>query len=84
MTLLVLTYLFVKFRRSHPEMGFTYQRQDLELPVSTGGREFSENWDNRVDGWHDEEAPLTPSKPISKPLSKGLNSRKISKEGWKT
>ncbi|KAF3340058.1 hypothetical protein FCM35_KLT15829 [Carex littledalei] len=81
---LVLTYLFVKFRRSHPEVGFLYQKLDLELPVSTGGREFSERQPENWDSWHDEEAPLTPSKPLSKPLSKGLNSRKISKEGWKT
>lgn len=84
MSLIVLIYLFVKFRRSLPEVGFTYQRPDLELPISTGGREFSERKSENWDGWHDEEAPLTPSKPLSKPLSTGLNSRKISKEGWKT
>ncbi|KAJ3684960.1 hypothetical protein LUZ61_014124 [Rhynchospora tenuis] len=88
MSLIALTYLFVKFRRSHSEVGLPYQRLDMELPVSTGGGAFSErnpeNWNNWGDVWLDEEAPLTPSKPSSKPLSKGLNPRKFSKEGWKT
>ncbi|KAJ4771341.1 transmembrane protein [Rhynchospora pubera] len=87
-SLIVLAYLFVKFRRSHSEVGLPYQRLDMELPVSTGGGTFSErgpeNWNNWGDVWLDEEAPLTPSKSSSKPLSKGLNPRKFSKEGWKT
>lgn len=60
----------------------------MELPVvSDTKREADSNdgWDNSWDDdWDDEEAPKTPSMPVTPSLSsKGMSSRRINKEGWK-
>lgn len=62
----------------------------MDLPVSGGGKpesEVSDGWDNSWgDDWDDEEAPKTPSLPVtpSSNLSlKGLATRRLNKEGWK-
>ncbi|TYG76333.1 hypothetical protein ES288_D03G107100v1 [Gossypium darwinii] len=67
-----------------------YRRLDMELPVSVAAkaepeRDVNDGWDNSWgDDWDDEEAPMTPSKPVTPGLSsKGLASRRLSKEGWK-
>ncbi|KAL1182489.1 hypothetical protein V6Z11_A02G120300 [Gossypium hirsutum] len=67
-----------------------YRRLDMELPVSVAAkaepeRDVNDRWDNSWgDDWDDEEAPMTPSKPVTPGLSsKGLASRRLSKEGWK-
>lgn len=65
-----------------------YQRLDMEVPVASLGNSESDNnhgWDNSWDdNWDDEEAPKTPSLPVTPSLSsKGLASRRLSKEGWK-
>ncbi|KAK6158378.1 hypothetical protein DH2020_005692 [Rehmannia glutinosa] len=72
------------FARKSPK----YQKLDMELPVSHGSKlESGENegWDDSWgDSWDDEEAPMTPSLPVTPSLSsKGIASRKFSKEGWK-
>ncbi|XP_062180462.1 uncharacterized protein LOC133884888 [Phragmites australis] len=66
----------------------TYQKLDTaELPVSIGGKkepDQSDKWDdNWGDDWDDVEAPLTPSKPMPNPSSKGLAPRRSTKDGWK-
>ncbi|XP_052209734.1 uncharacterized protein LOC127813055 isoform X6 [Diospyros lotus] len=65
-----------------------YQRLDMELPVSSGVKAesvFKDGWDNSWDdNWDDEEAPQTPPLPVTPSVSsKGLSSRRLSKEGWK-
>ncbi|GER41506.1 hypothetical protein STAS_18223 [Striga asiatica] len=65
-----------------------YQKLDMELPVSHGSKVESggnEDWDDSWgDNWDDEETPVTPSMPVTPSLSsKGMASRKFSKEGWK-
>ncbi|KAL8521255.1 hypothetical protein ACS0TY_011698 [Phlomoides rotata] len=67
--------------------GLKYQKLDMDLPISHGSKlESGENegWDdNWGDSWDDEEAPTTPSLPLTPSLSsKGISSRKF-KEGWK-
>lgn len=68
---------------------FKYQRMDNEvLPISTPVKADSggnDGWDDSWgDSWDDEEAPHTPSLPLTPSLSsKGLASRRLSKEGWK-
>lgn len=67
-----------------------YQRLDMELPISDD-RTTNEldvvvnSWDESWgDSWDDEEAPLTPSKPVTPSISsKGLATRRTAKEGWK-
>ncbi|EEF51340.1 putative uncharacterized protein DDB_G0289963 [Ricinus communis] len=79
----------ISFRRKQlSSSGSKYQRLDMELPVSTGEKAESEQndgWDDKWgDDWDDEEAPKTPSLPVTPSLSsKGLASRRLSKEGWK-
>nr|CAD1834153.1 unnamed protein product [Ananas comosus var. bracteatus] len=81
----------IKFwrRRPHSHEGSSaYQKVDMALPVSSGGKkepDLSDLWDNNWgDGWDDDvEAPITPSKPSSTPSSKGLASRRSAKDGWK-
>ena len=68
--------------------GLKYQRLDMGLPVSGGAKiesDVNDEWDNNWgDNWDDEEAPMTPSMPVTPSLSfKGLASRRLSKEGWK-
>ncbi|GLT90776.1 hypothetical protein SLE2022_086940 [Rubroshorea leprosula] len=66
-----------------------YQRLDIELPVSAVAAktepDVNDGWDNNWgDNWDDEEAPHTPSMPVTPRLSsKGLASRRLNKEGWK-
>jgi hypothetical protein len=60
----------------------------MELPVSGEGKtesETNDGWDNSWgDDWDDEEAPKAPSLPVTPSLSsKGLASRRLSKEAWK-
>lgn len=71
------------FARKSPK----YQKLDMDLPISHDSKlESGENegWDDSWgDSWDDEEAPTTPSLPLTPSLSsKGLASRKF-KEGWK-
>ncbi|KAF3448695.1 hypothetical protein FNV43_RR09408 [Rhamnella rubrinervis] len=70
--------------------GFKYQKldADIELPVSSRGKpdaDINDEWDNSWgDNWDDEEAPHTPSMPITPSLSaKGLASRRLTKDAWK-
>ncbi|XP_068666296.1 uncharacterized protein [Aristolochia californica] len=65
-----------------------YEKVDMELPVSAGGKMENgqtDGWDNSWgDSWDDEEAPKTPSKPVSSLSSKGLAPRRSNnKDGWK-
>ncbi|ONK79143.1 uncharacterized protein A4U43_C01F3370 [Asparagus officinalis] len=85
---IVLSWCFIKFRRmKSQESSQKYQQIDAGLPISTGGKkDISEGdgWDNSWgDDWDDEEAPMTPSKPVLTPSSKGLASRKFNKDSWK-
>jgi len=87
--LLALVGVCVKLRRMRKQDGVPpYQKLDIaELPVSIGGKKEpnqSNKWDdNWGDDWDDEEAPMTPSKPIPNPSSKGLAPRRSTKDGWK-
>ncbi|KAL8138857.1 hypothetical protein V2J09_004858 [Rumex salicifolius] len=66
-----------------------YQEVEMELPVSLPGQPKTDSpvdsWDNNWDDeWVDEEAPKTPTLPVTPNLSlRGLASRRLSKEGWK-
>lgn len=65
-----------------------YQAVEMELPVSDIAKTVPEpngGWDNSWDdSWDDEEAPMTPTLPATPNLSsRGLASRRLSKEGWK-
>ncbi|XP_057511718.1 uncharacterized protein LOC130793862 [Actinidia eriantha] len=80
-----LAWLCVRFVRMY---GPTYQKLAMELPVMGGSKEesdFNDGWNNNWDdNWGDEEAPKTPSMPVTPSLSsKGLASRRFNKEGWK-
>ncbi|KAL7122842.1 hypothetical protein ACP275_01G069400 [Erythranthe tilingii] len=85
LSVFVCTKLGVKyFARKVPK----YQKLDMDLPVSHGSRIESgeiKGWDDSWDdSWDDEEAPKTPSLPLTPSLSsKGMASRKFSKESWK-
>ncbi|XVF53058.1 hypothetical protein PTKIN_Ptkin05aG0069100 [Pterospermum kingtungense] len=75
-------------RRQLRRRGLKYQRVDMKLPVSVGPKtepDVNDGWDNSWgDDWDDEEAPMTPSKPVTPSVSsKGLASRRLSKEAWK-
>jgi hypothetical protein len=82
-------WMCISFRRKHLSYNNPrYQRLEMELPVSGGGKTESktnDGWDNNWgDDWDDEEAPKTPSLPVTPSLSsKGLASRRLSKDGWK-
>lgn len=80
--------LCIRFRPMyHQEDGPKYQKVEVGLPVSTGGKketDEADGWNNNWgDGWDDEEAPKTPSNLLSNPSSKGLASRRLSKDSWK-
>ncbi|XP_026441340.1 uncharacterized protein LOC113340349 [Papaver somniferum] len=70
-----------------------YQKLGMELPVTNTAimtnvspEVVADGWDNSWgdDSWDDEEAPKTPSLPLTPSLSsKGLAARRSSKEGWK-
>ncbi|XP_062074552.1 uncharacterized protein LOC133778589 [Humulus lupulus] len=88
--IMVAAWLFVSFRRRKLLSigGFTYQKLDVGLPVSVGGKQKltdNEGWDEGWgDDWNDEETPRTPSRPSpSLSSSKRLPSRRLSKETWK-
>jgi hypothetical protein len=87
--LLGLVGLCVKLRKSSkPDGAPAYQKLDApELPVSIGGKkeaDQADKWDdNWGDDWDDEEAPSTPSNSMPNLSSKGLASRKSTKDGWK-
>uniref|UniRef100_A0A0A9CN40 DUF7356 domain-containing protein n=1 Tax=Arundo donax TaxID=35708 RepID=A0A0A9CN40_ARUDO len=87
--LLAVVGVCIKLRRTPKQDGDpAYQKLDMaELPVSIGGKkepDQSNKWDdNWGDDWDDEEAPLTPSKPMPNPSSKGLAPRRSTKDGWK-
>ena len=82
-------WMCISFRRKHPSNNTSkYQRLEMELPVSGEGKtesETNDGWDNSWgDDWDDEEAPKAPSLPVTPSLSsKGLASRRLSKEAWK-
>ncbi|KAJ8768482.1 hypothetical protein K2173_022571 [Erythroxylum novogranatense] len=68
--------------------GSKYEKLDMVLPVSGGGKsdsEINDGWNTSWgDDWGDEEAPKTPSMPVTPNLSaNGLASRRLNKEGWK-
>lgn len=86
--LIAMVWSFIRFRRmKSQEGGSRYQQMDAGLPISTGGKKDAgeaDGWDNSWgDDWDDEEAPVTPSKPVLTPSSKGLASRKVNKDSWK-
>ncbi|KAA8528241.1 hypothetical protein F0562_035508 [Nyssa sinensis] len=80
-------WMCVSFQRRHfASNGSKYQKLDMELPVSGGGKiesNSNDGWDNSWgDSWDDEEAPKTPSMPVTPSLSsKGLASRRFNKDG---
>lgn len=82
-------WILISYRRKYfAKKGSRYEMIDMELPVvSDTKREADSNdgWDNSWDDdWDDEEAPKTPSMPVTPSLSsKGMSSRRINKEGWK-
>lgn len=80
--------LCIRYRKTHhQEDGPKYQKVEIALPVSTGGKketDEADGWNNNWgDGWDDEEAPKTPSNLLSNPSSKGLASRRLNKDSWK-
>uniref|UniRef100_A0A0A9GCJ6 DUF7356 domain-containing protein n=1 Tax=Arundo donax TaxID=35708 RepID=A0A0A9GCJ6_ARUDO len=87
--LLGMVVVCIKLQRMRKQDGDpAYQKLDTaELPVSVGGKkeldQFDKWDDNWGDDWDDEEAPLTPSKPMPNPSSKGLAPRRSTKDGWK-
>ncbi|KAF5195185.1 transmembrane protein [Thalictrum thalictroides] len=85
--LVASVWMCIRFRRKQlTSEGSKYQKLETELPVSGGGKKESDDgWDESWgDSWDDEEAPKTPSLPITPSLSsKGLASRKLSKDAWK-
>ncbi|XWS38240.1 hypothetical protein CRYUN_Cryun19dG0113900 [Craigia yunnanensis] len=82
-------WMCISFRwRQLTRNGLKYRRLDMKLPVSGGPKtkpDVNDGWDDSWgDNWDDEEAPMTPSMPVTPSLSsKGLASRRLSKEGWK-
>lgn len=87
--LLASIWTCLSFRRRHfPSNGSNYQKLDMELPISDGGKtdlELNAGWDDSWgDSWDDEEAPKTPSMPVTPSLSsQRISSRRVNKEGWK-
>ncbi|KAF2932213.1 uncharacterized protein [Oryza sativa Japonica Group] len=74
-------------RRGIQDGGPAYQKLDAaELPLSTGGKKEADQSDQWDDNWGDEwddEAPLTPTRHMPNLSSKGLASRRSTKDGWK-
>ncbi|KAL6180399.1 hypothetical protein ACLB2K_047062 [Fragaria x ananassa] len=88
--ILVFARMYVRFmKRRVSSSGFKYQKlDDVHLPVLSSEKpelHINDGWDNTWDDkWDDEEAPHTPSMPVTPSLSgKGLASRRLNKEGWK-
>lgn len=82
-----LAWSCIRLWRMKLQGGAKYQQIDAGLPISTGGKKGAgeaDGWDNSWgEDWDDEEAPMTPSKLVLTPSSKGLASRKFNKESWK-
>lgn len=82
-------WMRIRFPRRHlASKNSKYQKLDMDLPVSGGGKvEFAsiDGWDNSWgDDWDDEEAPKTTAMPLTPSLSaKGLAPRRLNKEAWK-
>ncbi|KAK9121836.1 hypothetical protein Syun_019453 [Stephania yunnanensis] len=83
-------WMCVKYWRKHLKAdGSRYQKLETELPtISSKGnteQDPNEGWENSWgDSWDDEEAPKTPSKPVTPSISsKRVASRRHSKDGWK-
>ncbi|KAG0492120.1 hypothetical protein HPP92_005222 [Vanilla planifolia] len=81
---MILRSLYSRFRKSFPK----YQKLEPGLPVSTGGKkeadDASDGWEGTWgNDWDEDETPMTPSKSIPNPSSKGLASRRLNKDGWK-
>ncbi|KAF6140872.1 hypothetical protein GIB67_042285 [Kingdonia uniflora] len=76
-------------RRNQSKDGAKYQKIEMELPIFSEGKGEvdgnNDRWDDGWgDSWDDEEAPKTPSIPVTPSLSsKGLASRKHTKDAWK-
>ncbi|XP_030951892.1 uncharacterized protein LOC115975303 isoform X1 [Quercus lobata] len=87
--ILVSAWICISFRRRRLSgSGSKYEKLDMELPVSSVAKselDTNDGWDeNWGDSWDDEEAPKTPSMPVTPNLSsKGLASRRLNKDGWK-
>jgi hypothetical protein len=86
--LLAVVGACIKLKMHKHDGSLAYQKLDMtELPISIGGKkepDQSDKWDdNWGDDWDEEEAPLTQSKPMPNPSSKGLASRRSTKDGWK-
>ncbi|KAM5572182.1 hypothetical protein ABKV19_012312 [Rosa sericea] len=88
--ILVLAGMYIRFmKRQVSSSGFKYQKlDDVRLPVLSSEKpelHINDGWDDTWDdNWDDEEAPHTPSMPVTPSLSgKGLASRRLNKEGWK-
>ncbi|XP_009785024.1 uncharacterized protein LOC107758950 [Nicotiana tabacum] len=85
---LVATLLIYFKRRLQVSSGHKYQKLDMDLPVSNGGKTetlSTDGWDNSWDDdWDDEEAPKASSMPVTPSFSsKSISSRRSNKEGWK-
>ncbi|RXH78116.1 hypothetical protein DVH24_040087 [Malus domestica] len=84
--ILASAWMCISFRnRRFSGSGLKYQKLDKDLPISNGKNRVlhvNDVWDNNWDNnWDDEEAPHTPSMPITPSLSgKGLASRRLNKE----
>ncbi|KAK9145409.1 hypothetical protein Sjap_005312 [Stephania japonica] len=83
-------WMCVKYWRKHikADDGSRYQKLETELPILSKGNtepDPNEGWENSWgDSWDDEEAPKTPSKPVTPSISsKRAASRRHSKDGWK-
>ncbi|KAM1585041.1 hypothetical protein ACFX1Z_037959 [Malus domestica] len=87
--ILASAWMCISFRnRRFSGNGLKYQKLDEDLPISNEEKpvlQVNDGWDNNWDdNWDDEEAPHTPSMPITPSLSgKGLASRRLNKEAWK-
>ncbi|TQD93289.1 hypothetical protein C1H46_021111 [Malus baccata] len=87
--ILASAWMCISFRnRRFSGSGLKYQKLDEDLPISKEEKpvlQVNDGWDNKWDdNWDDEEAPHTPSMPITPSLSgKGLASRRLNKEAWK-
>ncbi|XP_024004961.1 uncharacterized protein LOC18009492 isoform X2 [Eutrema salsugineum] len=96
---LVIIPMIIHVYRNKAKGNNKYQRLDMELPVSNntdlasksdleaGDDGWNNNWGDDWDeenGDGDEEQPNTPVLPLTPSVSsRGLASRRLSKEGWK-
>lgn len=80
----------ISFRRKYVARNSpSYEKLEMELPVSGASKivpnSSNDGWDDSWgDSWDDEEAPKTPSMPVTPSLSShGIASRRINKDAWK-